>query len=100
VIRSALIGLVALSASAAAADLPVPPVPPATPPETNGAPLPNPDIEAPAAPGATHTSVNMTFYQVKLPDPSLGFSPGSQYQNTEDRKPVHTPGFSLSVPIQ
>jgi hypothetical protein len=99
-IRFALIFTIAFSASAAADDLPVPPLPPAIPPATDVAPVPNPDFEAPAASSAAHTSVNMRFYQVKVPDPSLGFSPGSQYQNTEDRKPMHTPGFSLSVPIQ
>jgi ADP-ribose pyrophosphatase YjhB (NUDIX family) len=98
VIPSALIFLAAFCACASAADLPVPPVPPAMPPATDVAPVPNPDVEAPVAPN--RTSVNMKFYQVKVPDPSLGFSPGSQYQNTEDRKPVHTPGLSLSVPIQ
>ena len=32
--------------------------------------------------------------------PSVGFAPGSRYQTTEDRKPIQTPGFSISVPLK
>jgi hypothetical protein len=99
-IRFVLVLLVAFSAGALAEDLPVPPIPPALPPVTEVAPVPNPDAEAPAAPSSNQTSLNMKFYQVKLYDPSLGFTPGSHYQNPEERKPLQTPGFSLSVPLQ
>jgi hypothetical protein len=99
-IRFVPVLLIVLSAGASADDLPVPPIPPSLPPVTEVAPVPNPDAEGPVAPSSNQTSLNMKFYQMKLYDPSLGFSPGSQYQNPEERKPLQTPGFSLSVPLQ
>jgi len=92
--------LIATSAGAASADLPVPPIPPPLPRVAQIAPVPNPDAEDPVAPGPKQTSLNLKFYKVEMFDPSLGFAPGSQYQTTQDRKPMQTPGFTLSVPIQ
>jgi hypothetical protein len=99
-IRYALLLAVAFSAAAAADDLPVPPLPPPYQPTTEVAPVPNLDAQAPVTRRPDQASLNVKFYRAPLYDPSLGFSPGSRYQSSEDRKPIQTPGFSLSVPIQ
>jgi hypothetical protein len=91
---------IAYGLGASAADLPIPPIPPPQPRITQVAPVPDPDAEAPITSGPKQTSLNLKFYRVEMFDPSLGFAPGSQYQPTQDRKPMQTPGFTLSVPIQ
>jgi hypothetical protein len=45
-------------------------------------------------------SVAVRMYRSKAPDPSRGFAPGSRYESTEDRNPIQTPGFSVSVPLR
>jgi hypothetical protein len=98
--RYVLLFMAALSAIATADELPVPPLPPSNPPTAEIAPVPDPDVRDPVKPDAGQTSVNVRFYREKTYDTSMGFVPGSRYQSTEDRKPIQTPGFSLSVPIQ
>jgi hypothetical protein len=95
-----LIACLAPCSFAMAESLPVPPLPPEHPPVTEAAPVPNVNAEAPAAPQSDKTSVKMKVYHVGLYDPGLGFAPGSRYQSTEDRKPIQTPGLSVSVPLQ
>jgi hypothetical protein len=85
---------------ATAEDLPIPPVPPEHPPLADAAPVPNVDAEAPVAPASDQPSVNVTVYRIKMYDPSAGFAPGSRYESSEDRKPIQTPGFSISVPLK
>jgi hypothetical protein len=80
--------------------LPIPPIPPEDPPVAEAAPVPNMSAEAPTVPKSEKPSVNMRVYHVGLYDPALGFAPGSRYQSTEDRKPIQTPGFSVSVPLE
>jgi hypothetical protein len=99
----ALLLLAAISVSgsrAMAEDLPVPPIPPEHPPLADAAPVPNVNAEAPVTPTSGKPSVNVTVYRVTLYDPSMGFVPGSRYQSSEDRKPIQTPGFSVSVPLE
>jgi hypothetical protein len=95
-----LVALVIPCSSAMADDLPVPPVPPGHPPLADAAPVPNVDAEAPAAPTSAKPSVNVRVYHANIYDPSLAFVPGSRYQATEDRKPIQTPGLSISVPLK
>ena len=92
--------LVVFSASATADNLPTPPRPPIDVPQTEVAPVPNPDAQAPIDPASSAPSVNVKLYRSNTFDPSLGFTPGSRYQSSEDRKPIQTPGLSFSVPIQ
>lgn len=92
--------MVVFSAAAAANNLPVPPLPPEHPIMTKIAPMPNPDAQAPVAPASGQPSVNVRLYRAESHDPSMGFTPGSHYQTSEDRKPIQTPGLSFSVPIQ
>jgi hypothetical protein len=81
-------------------DLPLPPVPPFPAPNTETAPVPNRDAFAPLAPLSQAPNLNLKLYRSEPPDPSMGFSPGSRYQSSEDRKAIQTPGLSLSVPLR
>jgi len=91
---------VALWGAAVADQLPVPPVPPDQRPVGDVAPVPNPDLLAPASPASDQPSVSVRLFRNRPYDPSVGFTPGSRYQSSEDRKPIQTPGLSLSVPIK
>lgn len=86
--------------AALARDLPVPPIPPEHASVGETAPVPNVDARAPAVPTSEAASVNVKLYREKLYDPSMGFTPGSRYQSSEDRKPIQTPGLSVSVPLK
>jgi hypothetical protein len=92
---------IAMPCSLAIADnLPIPPIPPEHPPLADVAPVPNVDAEAPVAAPTSGPSVNVRVYRVKIYDPGAGFAPGSRYESVEDRKPVQTPGFIVSVPFK
>jgi hypothetical protein len=85
---------------ATAEELPLPPIPPEHPPAADAAPIPNVNARAPVTPTSSKPSVNVTMYRAPMYDPGVGFTPGSRYQSSEDRKPIQTPGFSVSVPIE
>jgi hypothetical protein len=89
-----------ISSPAIAEGLPVPPIPPSIPPIADAAPVPNLDAEAPVAPSSDEPSVNVRLYRARMFDPGVGFVPGSRYQTAEDRKPIQTPGLSISVPLK
>jgi hypothetical protein len=92
--------LVMTSVDAMSEALPVPPIPPAGPPLAEIAPTPNIDARAPAPAASDAPTVDVRLYRAKAYDPSMGFAPGSKYQDSEDRKPIQTPGFSISVPLK
>jgi len=99
--RYLVLCMVAMGAApAAAAELPVPPVPPAELQVSQNAPTPDLDVQAPVVTEAEQPSLNVRLYRSKTYDPAYGFAPGSRYQSSEDRKPIQTPGLSVSVPIQ
>lgn len=81
-------------------ELPEPPMPPDTIPMGDSAPVPNVDARAPAVVASEAPRLDVKLYRSRPFDPSLGFAPGSRYQSTEDRKPIQTPGFSISVPLK
>ncbi|HEY2107996.1 MAG TPA: hypothetical protein VGH29_19520 [Candidatus Binataceae bacterium] len=89
-----------LSGVAMAEDFPVPPIPPAKPPLGEAAPIPNFDATGPALAPSDEPSLYVRLYRNKMYDPSVGFVPGSQFQTSEDKKPIQTPGFSVSVPLK
>jgi hypothetical protein len=88
------------AAGTVADDLPVPPIPPLHPPLAEIAPVPNTDARAPVAPETESPTLDVRLFRARPYDPSLGFAPGSRYQTAEDRKPIQTPGFSISVPLK
>lgn len=94
--------LFTLMAGSALADntLPVPPVPPEHPPAADGAPVPDIDARAPIAIAEQKPTVDVRLYRAKTFDTSMGFAPGSRYQSSEDRKPIQTPGLSVTVPLK
>ena len=95
-----LVALVTPFSFAMADDLPVPPAPPDHLPLADAAPVPNADAEAPVAPTSAEPSVNIRLYRANIYDPGVAFVPGSRYQSSEDRKPIQTPGLSISVPLK
>lgn len=89
-----------LAPPALAADFPVPPPPPTHVPLGETAPVPNVDARMPVAPVSETPSVAVRLYRARPFDHSAGFVPGSRYQSSEDRKPIQTPGISVSVPLK
>lgn len=79
--------------------LPVPPIPPEHYPLGETAPVPNLDTMVPMAPLSDAPKISVRLYRARPYDPGFGFAPGSRYQDTEERKPIQTPGFSVSVPL-
>ncbi len=83
-----------------AEDLPVPPIPPEHPPIGETAPTPDVNARAPVPLASERPSVDVKLYRSDPPDPSLGFAPGSRFQTAEERKPIQTPGLSVTVPLK
>jgi hypothetical protein len=92
--------LVGLMPGAMADQLPIPPLPPEHPVLGDNAPVPNVDAREPIMPVSSSPTVDVRFFRVKRYDPSQGFTPGSRYQSTEDRRAIQTPGLTVSVPLQ
>jgi hypothetical protein len=95
-----LLGMSSASVAALAEQLPVPPIPPDNLRFAETAPVPDPDAQAPVTAASDEPSVDVRLYRSNAYDPSLGFAPGSRFQTNEDRKPIQTPGFSISVPLK
>jgi hypothetical protein len=95
-----LLGVSSASVAAPAEQLPVPPIPPDNLRFAETAPVPDPDAQAPVPAPSNDPSVDVRLYRSNTYDPSQGFAPGSRFQTTEDRKPIQTPGFSISVPLK
>jgi len=98
--RSLLAATLMSTQAAFARDLPVPPIPPERPPFGEQAPIPNPDATAPSGPLSTAPTVAVRQFRSQPYGPGLGFAPGSRYESAEDRKPIQTPGLSISVPLK
>ena len=83
-----------------AKDLPTPPIPPSLAPGSTAAPIPDSGVDAPPIAADAGPTIALKFYRAQTYDPSMGFAPGSRYSTTEDRRPIQTPGFSVSVPLK
>jgi len=92
--------LIVLGPAAMVEDLPVPPIPPERPPLAEVAPVPNVDAREPVAAASNAPTIDVRFYRARPYDQGMGFAPGSRYQTSEDRKPIQTPGVSVTVPLQ
>jgi hypothetical protein len=97
---TALFLLLLTAGAAPAPTLPVPPIPPVHPPAAQSAPIPNPDARAPPDQSSGRTQVGFTDFRLDRDTQSLGYSPGSQFQTSEDRRVVQTPGLTVRVPLQ
>jgi hypothetical protein len=82
------------------AALPVPPIPPAHPPMDQLAPVPDLYAKAPVGDAAGGARVTISDFRVRRLDQSLGYTPGSHFRDSEDRRVIQTPGLSVRVPIQ
>jgi hypothetical protein len=80
--------------------LPVPPIPPARPPVDQLAPVPDLYAKAPVGTAAGGAQITISDFRVRRLDQSLGYTPGSHYRDSEDRRVIQTPGLSVRVPIQ
>jgi hypothetical protein len=82
--------------------LPLPPPLPADPPADQAAPVPDVDVLAPGtfAPGQSAAVWALRIYRMQEFGTGEGYIPGSEYQSPEQRKPLQTPGFIVTVPLQ
>ena len=97
----AIVALIAVTGASPPRSLPVPPVPPAHPPAGQVAPVPNPDLRPPADPADQGLQVRLQDFRARRFDEGgMGYSPGSQYETTEDKRPIQTPGLTVRVPLQ
>jgi hypothetical protein len=79
--------------------LPVPPIPPDHPPIDQSAPLPDTNLAAPVS-ASLLPNVTIQDFRARQYNQSPGYSPGSQFQSSEDKRPIQTPGLSWKVPLQ
>ena len=79
---------------------PVPPIPPAHPPSDQTAPMPNTNVSAPPAASLVPNVTLQDFRANQFDDRSLGYAPGSQFETSEDKRPIQTPGLTWKVPLQ
>ena len=91
--------LLASVGAAPAPSLPVPPIPPQQLPMAQSAPIPNPDARAPLDRSSGGPQVGLTDFRLARDNQSLGYTPGSQFQTSEDRRVVQTPGLTVRVPL-
>ena len=80
--------------------LPVPPIPPAEPPADQTAPMPNDNVSAPPSASFVPNVTLQDFRANQLDEKSLGYVPGSQFESSEDKRPIQTPGLTWKVPLQ
>jgi hypothetical protein len=80
--------------------LPLPPPLPANPPTDEAAPVPDIDLFAPSRVARDDTEFALRIYRMQNFGTSEGYIPGSAYQSPEQRRPMQTPGFVVTVPLQ
>jgi hypothetical protein len=97
--RVVLFGLATVAASPAP-DFPIPPVPPRRPPTGESAPTPNDSVRPPVVVADEDPKFELRVFRARQYEWSQGFLPGSRYETTEDRKPIQTPGLTVTVPLQ
>jgi hypothetical protein len=96
----AVAALIATAAASPLRPLPVPPIPPANPPTDQTAPMPDRDIRAPSEPSTEGARVDLRDFRVHRFNQGLGYAPGSQYETSEEKRPIQTPGLTVRVPLQ
>ena len=98
--RILLATFIVVGPAAMAERLPVPPIPPRQLSQSEIAPVPDVDAQAPIAPASESPRFDVKLYRAQPYDPGFGFAPGSRYRSSEDRKPIQTPGLIVSVPLK
>jgi hypothetical protein len=97
---AAVLGSLLLAAAAPASLLPLPPPLPVDPPTDEAAPIPNTNARVPSGTAQEQTAWALRVYSMPDFDTGEGYIPGSAYQSPEQRKPIQTPGFMITVPLQ
>jgi hypothetical protein len=92
--------LLATVAASPPRSLPLPPIPPPHPPTDQSAPVPDRDAQAPPEIGAQGTRVDVRDFRVRRFNQGLGYVPGSQFESSEEKRPIQTPGLAVQVPLQ
>jgi hypothetical protein len=97
-----MLGGLLLAGAGPRALLPLPPPLPADPPADQAAPVPDADVLAPGAfaPDPSSAVWALRIYRMQEFGTGEGYIPGSAYQSPEQRKPLQTPGFIVTVPLQ
>ena len=98
--RIVLAAVIILGPVAMAEQLPLPPIPPEHPGLGETAPVPNVDVRGPLLAVSKSPTVDVRLFRNRPYETGMGFTPGSRYLTSEDRKPIQTPGLSISVPLQ
>ena len=100
--RLALLLLFTATGAGPTPTLPLPPVLPEHPRTDQTAPIPNPDARGPRDAASVGTQVQVSDFRVSRQGQTqgLGYSPGSQFQTSEDRRSLQTPGLTVRVPLQ
>ena len=94
------LAFLSIAAAPAPAPLPLPPIPPPHPPREQLAPTPDRSAQAPWVPPTDGVRVRPQDFRTQLLTQGLGYTPGSQFQTNEDKRPIQTPGLSLQVPLR
>jgi hypothetical protein len=79
--------------------IPIPPFPIASTPLTSPAPVPDRDAQPPPAP-LPHTAVTPTDFRSPNVYTGAAYPYGSQYPTPEDKTPLGTPGFTVTIPLR
>ena len=79
--------------------LPVPPIPPPHPPADQSAPVPNCDATGPLSPASQGPRVTLQDFRADRLQQGFGYTPGSQFETSEDKRPIQTPGLTVQVPL-
>jgi hypothetical protein len=80
--------------------LPIPPIPPPHPPTDQSAPIPDRDAQAPPDTDADGARVSVRDFRVRRFNQGLGYAPGSQYETSEEKRSIQTPGLTVQVPLR
>jgi hypothetical protein len=95
----ALLGF-GLLVGAAAPSLPLPPTPPTNPPTSEPAPVPESDLTSQGSAAPRGMQVNLQMFTLREYGNGLAYIPGSAYESPVERKPLQTPGLTVSVPVR
>jgi hypothetical protein len=92
--------LLATTGAGPSRNLPVPPIPPPHPPPAQPAPMPDLDATGPGPSGSQGPRVMLQDFRIDRFYQGLGYSPGSHFETSEDKRPIQTPGVTVQLPLQ
>jgi hypothetical protein len=96
----AVVVLLATAGAGPPNSLPIPPIPPAHPPTDQSAPVPDRDSQAPPDNAGQGPRVSLRDFRVRRFNQGLGYTPGSQFETSEEKRTIQTPGLTVQVPLR